>query len=69
MKIIVFSSTNREFPDMIFNKIIKVGLSYKVGIGLFWVIIHDDGTKTYINHKYYFIKRINDMEGANNEND
>ena len=64
MKIITFSPKNVEdFPDMIFAKIINLGLSYKVGIGLFWVIVHQDGTKTYINHKHYYIARISDMEG------
>ena len=53
-----------HFPTYSFGGVLKFGLSYKVGIGLFWVVIHKDGTKTYINHKYYNIGQINDLEGA-----
>ena len=58
-----------NFPTFYFSRIVKFGLSYKAGIGLFWVVIRDDGTKTYINHKFYTIGQINDLGGANNEND
>ena len=57
-----------KFPPFCFSGIVKFGLSYKAGIGLFWVVIRGDGTKTYINHKFYTIGQINDLGGANNEN-
>lgn len=57
-----------NFPTYSFGSVLKFGLSYKAGIGLFWVVIHKDGTKTYINHKFYIIGQIFDFGGANNEN-
>ena len=69
IKFVTRKDAEANFPTYSFGNVIKFGLSYKAGIGLFWVVIHKDGTKTYINHKFYIIGQINDFGGANNEND
>lgn len=69
IKFVTRKDAEANFPTYSFGGVIKFGLSYKAGIGLFWVVIHKDGTKTYLNHKFYTIGQINDFGGANNEND
>ena len=69
IKFVTRKEPETNFPPYSFGRILKYGLSYKAGIGLFWVVIHEDGTKTYINHKFYTIGQINDLGGANNERD
>lgn len=55
VKFVTRKEPETNFPPYCFGNILKFGLSYKAGIGLFWVVIHKDGTKTYINHKFYTI--------------
>ena len=67
VKFVTRKEPETNFPPYYFREILKFGLSYKAGIGLFWVVIHKDGTKTYINHKFYIIGQIFDFGGGNNE--
>ena len=67
IKFVTRKDADASFPTYSFGDVLKFGLSYKAGIGLFWVVIHKDGRKTYLNHKFYTIGQIVDLEGANNE--
>lgn len=69
VKFVTRKDPETVFYPFSFSHIVKVLLSYKAGFGLFWVVIHEDGTKTYITHKYYTIGEIREYERANNEND
>ena len=61
IKFVTRKDAEANFPSHSFGGVLKFGLSYKAGIGLFWVVTHKDGTKTYLNHKFYTIGQINDL--------
>ena len=58
IKFVTRKEPETAFHPFSFSGIVKFGLSYKAGIGLFWVVICENGTKTYITHKYYTIGEI-----------